>query len=118
MNRVGLVLMAQDILGLIPRGTHNWRRFLRPDDMVGLMGNAGIAARHIGGVGLPPNQVPRAALAILGLAFRFFTYPHAARRIRLSTVAKAAVIYQGYGIQTGRRAGSGQGEVGDDSLEW
>ena len=102
INRLALVKVAQDIMGLIPRGTHDWRRLLRPAEMVGLMRDAGIVPQQITGVGLRPRHVLGAAAAGLGLAAGRFTYPEAARRIRLSSVAMTAFAYQGYGIRAGK----------------
>jgi len=99
INRLGLVFIAQDVLGLIPRGTHDWARLLRPEDMRRLLRASSIEPVHTAGVGLRLRNTPVAVLAGLGLLTRHLTYPEAARRIDLETTRRQSVAYQGYGIR-------------------
>ncbi len=38
------VVGAEYVLGWLPRGTHDWRRFVRPDELGALVGEAGLEA--------------------------------------------------------------------------
>jgi len=96
---LGLVLVAQHLFGLIPRGTHEWHRLLRPGDMNRLMGAADIVPRRTTGVGLPLRAVPSATVAIAGLLTRRLTHPEAAQRIRLATGLRPTMAYVGYGVR-------------------
>ena len=97
VNRVGLVFVAQDILGVMPRGTHRWNRLIRPDEMDRYMQASGIEPAQTLGVGIGWRDLPLAALAVVGLLSRRLTYPEAARRIHLATGAGRSVAYQGFG---------------------
>lgn len=97
LNRVGLVFVAQDLLGVVPRGTHQWNRLIRPDEMDRYMQVSGIEPDQILGVGIGWRDVPRAALAVVGLLIRRLTYPEAARQIHLGTGTGTSVAYQGFG---------------------
>jgi len=102
VNRVGLVLVAQDLLGVVPRGTHRWNRLIRPDEMDRYMRASGIEPGQILGVGIGWRDLPLAALAVVGLLIRRLTYPEAARRIHLATGTGTAVAYQGFGRRRSR----------------
>ena len=97
VNRVGLVFVAQDLLGVVPRGTHRWNRLIRPDEMHRYMRASGIEPGQILGVGIGWRDVPLAALAVVGLLIRRLTYPEAARRIHLATGTGPSVAYLGFG---------------------
>ncbi len=97
VNRVGLVFLAQDVLGVVPRGTHRWKRLIRPDEMDRYMRASGIEPGQILGVGMGWRDLPLAALAVAGLLIRRLTYPEAARRIHLATGTGTSVAYQGFG---------------------
>ena len=45
------VIGAEYILGWLPRGTHNWRRFVRPAELGRELRRHGLRAVHISGVG-------------------------------------------------------------------
>ncbi|MFB3048647.1 MAG: bifunctional 2-polyprenyl-6-hydroxyphenol methylase/3-demethylubiquinol 3-O-methyltransferase UbiG [Acidimicrobiia bacterium] len=97
VNRVGLVFVAQDLMGVVPRGTHRWKRLIRPDEMDRYMRASGIEPGQILGVGIGWRDLPLAALAVVGLLIRRLTYPDAARRIHLATGTGTSVAYQGFG---------------------
>ncbi len=99
INRVGLLLIAQDLLGLIPRGTHQWRRLLRPSDMERHMRDSDVEPAGIVGVGVRARSLPRLAGAVMGLLLRRLTYPQAARRIDLVAGTSKVVAYQGFGFR-------------------
>lgn len=97
VNRVGLVFVAQDILGVVPRGTHRWKRLIRPDEMDRYMRASGIEPGQTLGVGIGWRDLPLAALAVVGLLIRRLSYPEAARRIHLAAGTGTSVAYQGFG---------------------
>jgi 2-polyprenyl-6-hydroxyphenyl methylase/3-demethylubiquinone-9 3-methyltransferase len=99
VNRLGLVFVAQDLLGLVPRGTHQWNRLLRPADMEGHMRSSGINPCETLGVGLRLRSIPRAAWAAIGLLTGRRTYPEAARRIELVSGTGKYMAYQGFGVR-------------------
>lgn len=99
INRVGLLFIAQDLLGLVPRGTHQWTRLLRPSDMERHMRDSGIEPAGIVGVGVSAHSLARLAGAVLGLVLRRLTYPEAARRIELVAGTNKVVAYQGFGLR-------------------
>jgi 2-polyprenyl-6-hydroxyphenyl methylase/3-demethylubiquinone-9 3-methyltransferase len=96
-NRVGLIFIAQDLLGVVPRGTHKWSRLVRPDEMNRHMRAAGIEPILTVGLGLKMRDSPKAALAVLGLLVGHLTYPDAARLIYLATGTGTRIAYQGVG---------------------
>ncbi|GMQ85967.1 MAG: hypothetical protein BMS9Abin07_1537 [Acidimicrobiia bacterium] len=102
LNRVGLVFVAQDLLGVVPRGTHQWSRLIRPDEMDRYMRASGIEPDRVLGVGIGWRDVPAAALAVVGLLTRRLSYPEAARRIHLTTGTGTSVAYQGFGRRSER----------------
>jgi len=99
VNRIGLVLVAQDLLGVVPRGTHQWNRLIRPVEMDRHMHASGIHQGETLGVGLPLRSIPRAAWAVVGLLAGRRTYPEAARRIELVSGTGKFVAYQGFGVR-------------------
>jgi len=52
------IVMAEYVLRLLPRGAHQWRRFLRPDEVAAMMGRDGLALVDLSGVTL--NLLTRA----------------------------------------------------------
>jgi 2-polyprenyl-6-hydroxyphenyl methylase / 3-demethylubiquinone-9 3-methyltransferase len=48
------ILGAEYVLNLLPRGTHDWSRFLRPAELGALARQAGLALAEIGGVAYNP----------------------------------------------------------------
>ena len=42
--------------GAIPRGTHDWNRFLTPDELCALLGDAGLEALDVTGLGWSPAR--------------------------------------------------------------
>lgn len=99
INLVGLILIAQDLLGLVPRGTHQWSRLLRPSDARHFMLAAGIDPGETLGVGLRVRNMPRAAWAVFGVLIGRLSYPDAARRIQLASGIGGSIAYQGFGVR-------------------
>ena len=46
------IVMAEYVLRLLPRGTHHWRRFLKPDEVSQTLERDGFATIDVSGVGL------------------------------------------------------------------
>jgi 2-polyprenyl-6-hydroxyphenyl methylase / 3-demethylubiquinone-9 3-methyltransferase len=46
------ILAAEMLLRIIPRGTHDWKKFITPDEMQGLLGTAGFGPADISGLSL------------------------------------------------------------------
>lgn len=46
-----LLVEAAERIGAIPRGTHDWHRFLTPDELTDLAAAAGLAVRDVSGIG-------------------------------------------------------------------
>lgn len=99
INAIGLVFMAQDLFGIVPRGTHRWRDLGRPRKMESLLAVSGIEPGSTVGVGLKPGDAIRAVPAILSLLLSRSTHTEAARRIRLAIVKSTKIAYQGYGVK-------------------
>ncbi|HEU0222107.1 MAG TPA: bifunctional 3-demethylubiquinol 3-O-methyltransferase/2-polyprenyl-6-hydroxyphenol methylase, partial [Paracoccaceae bacterium] len=36
------IVGAEWVLGWLPKGTHDWRRFIRPDELFAMLGRAGL----------------------------------------------------------------------------
>jgi 2-polyprenyl-6-hydroxyphenyl methylase/3-demethylubiquinone-9 3-methyltransferase len=104
VNRIGLVLLAQDLLGLVPRGTHEWSRLVRPVEMDRHMRGAGIEPGRTIGVGLRAGGILRSAAAVLRLLIGRITYPEAARRIDLVAGTATTIAYQGFGRRGASRS--------------
>ena len=43
LSRLAMITVGESVGG-IPRGTHDWNSFLTPDELTGLLGDAGLAA--------------------------------------------------------------------------
>lgn len=48
------ILGAEYIFRILPRGTHQWRRFVRPDELAALLGRGGLAVAERTGVKVNP----------------------------------------------------------------
>ncbi len=55
LTRLALV-GAAEVTGLIPRGTHDWHRFLTPDELTGMVEAAGLTVTGTRGLGLSPTR--------------------------------------------------------------
>ncbi len=47
---------AAERLGQVPRGTHDWSRFLTPDELSGLLNEAGLRVRDRRGIAFSPSK--------------------------------------------------------------
>ena len=51
-----LMIMLAEGLGRIPRGTHDWRKFLTPDELCALLKDAGLEVRDVTGLTYDPMR--------------------------------------------------------------
>jgi 2-polyprenyl-6-hydroxyphenyl methylase / 3-demethylubiquinone-9 3-methyltransferase len=47
-------IAGEYILGLLPRGTHDWRRFMKPSELAAILGAHGVRVEEVVGVGFNP----------------------------------------------------------------
>jgi 2-polyprenyl-6-hydroxyphenyl methylase / 3-demethylubiquinone-9 3-methyltransferase len=50
------IIGAEYLLRLIPRGTHDWKKFITPAEMHSLLASAGFAPPHIAGLSVRPSS--------------------------------------------------------------
>ena len=55
LSRLALITIGEG-LGRIPRGTHEWGKFLTPDELTALVEGAGLAVRDTTGVAFSPTK--------------------------------------------------------------
>ncbi|MBU3077722.1 bifunctional 2-polyprenyl-6-hydroxyphenol methylase/3-demethylubiquinol 3-O-methyltransferase UbiG [Sphingomonas quercus] len=55
LSRLALITIGEG-LGMVPRGTHDWRKFLTPDELTGLLGRVGLTATDVRGLGFSPAR--------------------------------------------------------------
>jgi 2-polyprenyl-6-hydroxyphenyl methylase/3-demethylubiquinone-9 3-methyltransferase len=55
LSRIGLITVAEG-LGQIPRGTHDWNKFLTPDELTVLVEGAGLRVTDIHGLSFSPAK--------------------------------------------------------------
>ena len=48
------VIGAEYVLGWIPRGTHDWNRFVRPSELAGILRSAGLTLEKLAGITYSP----------------------------------------------------------------
>lgn len=48
------IVAAEHVLGWLPRGTHQWSKFVRPSELVRLLGRDGVVVKDISGVAYNP----------------------------------------------------------------
>lgn len=48
------ILGAEDLLRLVPRGTHEWKRFITPEELAMIADEAGLKMRQIAGMSYNP----------------------------------------------------------------
>jgi len=53
LSRVALITLAEGT-GQIPRGTHDWDKFITPDELTTLIGDAGLRVTDVRGLGFSP----------------------------------------------------------------
>jgi 2-polyprenyl-6-hydroxyphenyl methylase / 3-demethylubiquinone-9 3-methyltransferase len=55
LSRVALITLAEGT-GRIPRGTHDWDRFLTPDELTDLVRDAGLTVGDVRGLSFSPGK--------------------------------------------------------------
>ncbi|WP_167956262.1 bifunctional 2-polyprenyl-6-hydroxyphenol methylase/3-demethylubiquinol 3-O-methyltransferase UbiG [Sphingomonas jejuensis] len=55
LSRLAIVTLAEST-GAIPRGTHDWNRFLTPDDLAAMVNGAGLRVVDICGIAASPTR--------------------------------------------------------------
>lgn len=50
----GGILFAEYLAGWVPRGTHQWRRFIKPDELIEMTKKAGFQAKDVTGMSYDP----------------------------------------------------------------
>ncbi|HEX8383559.1 MAG TPA: bifunctional 2-polyprenyl-6-hydroxyphenol methylase/3-demethylubiquinol 3-O-methyltransferase UbiG [Sphingomonas sp.] len=55
LSRLALITLAEGT-GRIPRGTHDWERFLTPDQLTALLADAGLTVRDLTGLAFSPAR--------------------------------------------------------------
>ncbi len=51
-----LLVGAAEMIGVIPRGTHDWDRFIAPDDLAAMVEARGLAVRDVSGLAFSPAR--------------------------------------------------------------
>ncbi len=94
LSRLVLIWLAQDWpTGVLPKGLHEYRRFLQPQEVAVWCERAGLKPGVIRGIGIRPRHLPSAMAAIARLRRGTITYPRAAGSIRLAEVRPPVIAY-------------------------
>lgn len=56
MSHAALIVGAERVLKVIPRGTHDWSKFLTPDELTAAMAAAGLRVTDTRGIGFRPSR--------------------------------------------------------------
>lgn len=79
LARFGVVTVAEDVLGLLPKGTHDPEMFIRPDELRAALTTAGLAPERFTGLG-PRGVTLRGELVFGPLPLMTALYMGSARR--------------------------------------
>jgi 2-polyprenyl-6-hydroxyphenyl methylase/3-demethylubiquinone-9 3-methyltransferase len=55
LSRLAMITIGESVGG-IPRGTHDWHRFLRPDELTALLADAGLIVDNVTGLSFDPPR--------------------------------------------------------------
>jgi 2-polyprenyl-6-hydroxyphenyl methylase/3-demethylubiquinone-9 3-methyltransferase len=55
LSRLAIITLAEGT-GRLPRGTHDWNRFVTPDELTALLEDAGLTVRDVRGLGYNPAR--------------------------------------------------------------
>ncbi len=55
LSHLALITIGEGT-GAIPKGTHDWNQFMRPEELTGLLENAGLAVTDVRGLGFSPAR--------------------------------------------------------------
>ncbi|HEX8447583.1 MAG TPA: bifunctional 2-polyprenyl-6-hydroxyphenol methylase/3-demethylubiquinol 3-O-methyltransferase UbiG [Sphingomonas sp.] len=56
LSRLALITVGERIGRMIPKGTHDWNRFLMPDELTALLAHAGLRVTNVTGLSLSPAK--------------------------------------------------------------
>ena len=96
-SKLALVTIAQNLLAIVPRGTHQAHRLIAPAEMNDLMRAAEIDPIEVLGAGVAPGNIPAAMAAVAALTLRRTTHQAAGASIRLSQGSRPSLVYIGSG---------------------
>lgn len=82
-------ISAEYVLRWLPRGTHDWRRFVSPGDAMKRLKDAGFGFRHLTGVGVNPIKRDMHLTSFLGANYMLVAVKRAA--VERAAVEHAAV---------------------------
>lgn len=55
LSRLALITLGEG-LGMVPKGTHDWRKFLTPEELTALLAGAGLRVTDVTGLGFSPAR--------------------------------------------------------------
>ncbi len=55
LSRIAMILVGEGS-GMIPRGTHDWKKFLTPEELTALLADAGLKVTDVRGLGFSPAR--------------------------------------------------------------
>lgn len=96
-SRFVLIDLAQKwrLTRILPPGLHEWDRMLKPRELRAMMALRGLGIDELRGLTISLLDVPRAALAVVGLKRGRLGYEQAGRQIRLRAGGSTAIAYLG-----------------------
>ena len=99
MTWLGVIFVAQEfpLTRFFPPDTHDWSMFIKPNELVDLLLQHGIANREVLGMSSIVNPIHQFWL-ILKLKWGFLTYREYGMRTRLRLSHDTTMNYIGYGI--------------------
>ncbi len=56
LSRAVLITAAEDVLRVIPKGAHDWDKFVTPDELAASLAKAGLAIREVQGLSFSPAR--------------------------------------------------------------
>ncbi len=56
LSRAVLISAAEDVLRVIPKGAHDWNKFVTPDELAASLAKAGLAMRDVKGLSFSPAR--------------------------------------------------------------
>lgn len=55
LSRIAMITVAEG-LGMVPKGTHDWEKFVTPDELTALVVDAGLAVTEVRGLSFSPTR--------------------------------------------------------------
>jgi 2-polyprenyl-6-hydroxyphenyl methylase/3-demethylubiquinone-9 3-methyltransferase len=109
-SKLVAIKMLQDWspTAIIPRGVHDWKRFIRPRELDRVLTRNGLAGMEITGLG--PRASPwRLLKTILSLKRGKTTYAEAGAAFDVGVLSSTRQSYMGWALRTGGAVESGKG---------